>query len=54
MHDDSGGAPADPAAQLMELGETEALGMLDDHDGGLGHVDAHLDHRGRYQDGQCA
>src|SRR5207237_4662266 len=27
------GAPADAAAQLMELGEPEAIGLLDDHHG---------------------
>ena len=48
------GAAADPAAQLVELGEAEALGMLDHHDGGLRHVDADLDHRGRDQDAGLA
>ena len=47
-------AAADPAAQLVELGEAEALGMLDDHHGGRRHVDADLDHRGRDQDRQPA
>ena len=37
-------ATADAPAQLMKLGEAEAFGMLDHHDGGLGHVDADLDH----------
>ncbi len=27
----------------MKLGEPEALGVLDDHDGGVGHVDADFD-----------
>ena len=27
----------------MELGEAEALGVLDDHDAGIRHVDADLD-----------
>ena len=36
---------ADPAAQLVQLGEAEALGMLDHHDRRLGHVDADLDDR---------
>ena len=44
------GAAADPPAQLMELREAEPLGVLDDHDRGLGHVDADLDDRGRDQD----
>ena len=29
-----------PAAQLMQCSQPEALGVLDDHAGGLGHVDA--------------
>ena len=40
------GAAADAAAQLMELREAEALGVLDHHHGRLRHVDADLDHRG--------
>ncbi len=43
-------AAAHPAAQLVELGEPEALGVLHEHDGGVGHVDADLDHGGRDQD----
>ena len=38
--------PADAAAQLVQLGEAEALGVVDDHDGGFGHVDADFDHGG--------
>lgn len=38
-------AAADAAAQLVELGEAETFGMFDDDDGGVGHVDADLDHR---------
>ena len=34
----------------MKLGQAESLGMLDDHDRGVGHVDPHLDHRGGHQD----
>ena len=37
------------AAQLMELRKSEALRMLDHHDGCLGHVDTHLDDRGGHQ-----
>jgi hypothetical protein len=37
---------ADASAELMELGEAEALGMLDDHDGGVGDVDADFDDGG--------
>ena len=33
----------DPAAQLVELGEPEPVGALDDHHRRLGHVDADLD-----------
>ena len=39
-------AAADPAAQLVQLGEAEALGLLDHHHRRLGHVDPDLDHRG--------
>jgi len=35
-------AAADASAKLVELGEAEALGVLDDHDGGVGDVHAHL------------
>ena len=34
----------------MQLGEAEALGVLDHHDVGVGHVDADLDHRRGHQD----
>ena len=44
------GRPApDPAAQLVQLGQTEPLRVLDHHDGGVGHVDAHLDDRRGHQ-----
>ena len=43
------GAAADPAAQLVQLSETEALGVLDHHHPGCRHVDSDLDHRGRHQ-----
>ena len=33
----------------MQLGQTEALGMLDHHQAGVGHIDADLDHRGGHQ-----
>ena len=42
-------AAADAAAQLVQLGEAEALGVLDDHDRRGRHVDADLDHRRRDQ-----
>ena len=34
----------DPAAQLVELREPEAVGLLHDHDRRVRHVDADLDH----------
>lgn len=37
------GAAADASAELVELGDAEAFGLLDDHDGGIGHVDADFD-----------
>src|SRR5207248_8051607 len=37
------GAASDAAPQLMELRETEALGMLDQHDRRVRHVDPDLD-----------
>ena len=36
-------AAADAAAQLVQLQEAEALGVLDDHERRIGHVDADLD-----------
>src|SRR3974377_2377065 len=38
----------------MQLGKSETLGVLDDYDAGIGHVDAYLDHRGRHQNGEAA
>ena len=38
------GAAADAAAQLMQLCEPEAFGVLDHHDGCFRHIDADLDH----------
>ena len=40
------GAAAHPAAELVELGQPEPLGALDDHHRGLRHVDPDLDDRG--------
>jgi hypothetical protein len=42
-------APADPASELMELSQPETLGILDDHHGGVGNVDADLDDRSAHQ-----
>ena len=41
-------APHAPA-QLMQLSQTEALGVLDHHDAGVGHIHAHLDDRRGHQ-----
>ena len=38
-----------PAAQLVQLGKAEALGVFDDHQAGVGHIDANFDHRGCHQ-----
>ena len=49
-HDQAGArhaAAAHAAAQLVQGRQAKALTVLDNHDGGVGHVDAHLDHRGR-------
>ncbi len=43
-------AAADASAKLVELGEAEALGVLDDHDGGVGDVDADFDYGGGDED----
>ena len=45
-----GGAAAHPAAQLVQLREAHALGVLDDHQAGARHVDADLDHRGGHEE----
>ncbi len=39
-------SPSHTATELVELGEAEAFGILDDDDGGVGHVHPHLDHGG--------
>ena len=43
------GAAADASAQLVQLGQAEALGVLDHHQAGVGHVDADLDDGGGHQ-----
>jgi len=40
---------ADTPAQLIQLGETEAVGAVDDDGVGVGNVDAGLDDGGAYQ-----
>ena len=49
-----GGPAADAAAQLVELGQAEALGVLDQHHRRVGHVDPDLDHRRRNQQVELA
>jgi hypothetical protein len=49
-----GAAAPHPAAQLVQLRQAEALGMLDHHHRGRRHVDADLDHRRGDQDRQPA
>ena len=43
-------AAADASAQLVQLGEAETFGVLDDHDGGVGNVDADFDDGGGDED----
>ncbi len=43
-------AAADASAKLMKLCEAEAVGMLDDHHGGVRNVDADFDYSGGDQD----
>src|SRR5205807_2817727 len=43
-------AAADASSKLMKLGEAEAFRMLDDHDGGVGNVDADFDDGGGDED----
>ena len=43
-------AAADAAAELVELGEAEAVGVLDNHDSGVGDVDADFDDGGGDED----
>ena len=40
---------AHPAPQLVELRKAEPVGILHDHQGRPGHIDAHLDHGGAHQ-----
>ncbi|MNS25715.1 hypothetical protein D3C72_576160 [compost metagenome] len=47
-------APADPAAQLVQLGQPQPLRVLDDHQAGIGHVYPHLDDCGGDQQLQDA
>src|SRR6185295_16124831 len=47
-------AAPNAAAQLVKLGEAEALRALDNHQRGVVKVDADLDHGGRNQHGKLA
>src|SRR5208337_5593558 len=42
-------AAPDTSAQLVELRQSEAVGVLDHHDGRVGNIDADFDHGGRDQ-----
>ena len=42
-------APGDAATQLMKLCQAEGLGIENGHQGGLRHIDSHLNHTGRHQ-----
>jgi hypothetical protein len=41
--------PTHSAAQLVQLSQPQALGIFDDHQTSIRHIDPHFDHRGRYQ-----
>jgi hypothetical protein len=43
-----------PAPQLMKLSQTELLGIFDEHDGCIRHVDSDFDHGSRHQDLQLS
>ena len=43
-------AASDAAAKLVKLGEAEAFSVLDDHDGGVGDIDADFDDGGGDED----
>ena len=49
MQSDCLTSPANAAAQLMQLGQTEALGVLDQHDGRICNIHADFNHRRRDQ-----
>lgn len=48
----SSAVPVNSAAQLIQLGQTKAFGVLDDCQTSAGYVDVGLDHRGHYQQPQ--
>ena len=45
---------ANPTPELMELGQPEPVCAVDHHHCGVGHVDAHFDHRRGHQNVQLA
>ena len=47
-------AASDSAAKLVQLRQAEPLRMLDDHDGGVGHVDPDFDDGRRDEDADLA
>ena len=42
-------SPPHAAAQLVQLGQPVAFGVFDEHQCGIGYIDAHFDDRGRHQ-----
>ena len=44
------GTTSHPTTQLVQLAESEAFGILDDHHRGIGHVHTHLDDGGGNED----
>ena len=44
------GTTSDASAELMKLGESEALGFENDHHGSVGYIDANLDDCGGHED----
>ena len=43
-------AATHPSSKLVKLRQTEPVGILDDHDGGIGDVDSDFDDRRGYED----
>ena len=46
--------PAHAAAELVQLRQPETLGVLDQHQGGVGNIDAHFHDAGADQNVQVA
>jgi hypothetical protein len=52
-HQDAGAlgrSSSHPPPELVKLGKPESFRVLDDHDGGIGHIDPHLDDGGGHQE----